>query len=192
VAYLIKAWGAHLNHFTGYTFELQWILSQSVTLSCRRWWYMLKLWQPWVLSHTLNWIRSLAQSVDEREIIAGADKKSMYINNNLWSGTLTLNDLAHRSLAWSGDGREIIAGTNNESVYIYDVATSTVTAKVTGHRDDVNAVKDGEACMRAFRACVSALLLCAWDAPCTLFQVTYVFANHFQCVCLCIIVGTKK
>jgi len=25
-------------------------------------------------------------------------------------------------------------------VYIYDVATSTITARVTGHRDDVNAV----------------------------------------------------
>uniref|UniRef100_A0A7S3VU90 Anaphase-promoting complex subunit 4 WD40 domain-containing protein n=1 Tax=Dunaliella tertiolecta TaxID=3047 RepID=A0A7S3VU90_DUNTE len=44
------------------------------------------------------------------------------------------------SLAWSGDGREIIAGTNNESVYIYDVATSTINAKVSGHKDDVNAV----------------------------------------------------
>ncbi|KAI5801493.1 WD40-repeat-containing domain protein, partial [Peziza echinospora] len=44
------------------------------------------------------------------------------------------------SIRFSGDGRELVAGASDCNLYIYDIETQTTVLKLTGHKDEVNAV----------------------------------------------------
>ncbi|KAF8425659.1 WD40-repeat-containing domain protein, partial [Tirmania nivea] len=44
------------------------------------------------------------------------------------------------SIRFSGDGREMVAGANDNNLYVYDIETRTPVLKMSGHRNDVNAV----------------------------------------------------
>jgi len=80
------------------------------------------------------------------------------------------------------------AGTNNESVYIYDVGAERVTARVAGHRDDVNAVRVHVCVCARMHVCV-----CARVHVCVRVRVrvcacmcAYVCVRAYACAHVCV------